>query len=505
MQNKIAATITVLLGLFMAAMESLIGSTILPSILSSLGGFDLYPWMVSAFLLSLVITTPLFGKMVDHMGFYKVYIIAIGFFMVGSLFCGLSSTMPEMIVARVIQGVGTGGLINLCMIYVGIAFPLTMRHKLGALVSSVWAVASLLGPTLSALITAYTSWRFAFLINVPLTVLMLIGTMRWLKDLPKPKNNNPFDYKGASLFTLTALFTLSWLMSLGKTEFHFYHLILIASSIFFAIWLVLHSGKLKNSFISLKTLKEHPVVALSVSIGFCCGVFLFSTSNLLPLFVQGSQGNTVKQVGFVVVSMALGTCLGSGLTAMILGRLGFRNSLTISSFFIFLGLTLLVLLNQNSSLTSVLVANFLMGTGVGMSSNGSIVAAQIFSPHSKLGMHTSLFGFFRSVGGMIAIALLGALQLYFFRENISSEMGGVWDSEVTSAFQHPEVMLDHVEREKLSAVVLDKLELSLAHSIRIAFIALLPAALFHLWVVRRMPNMRPHEIDLVPDPQSIGE
>lgn len=489
----------------MAAMESLIGSTILPSILSSLGGFDLYPWMVSAFLLSLVITTPLFGKMVDHMGFYKVYMIAIAFFMTGSLFCGLSRTMPEMIIARVIQGVGTGGLINLCMIYIGIAFPLTMRHKLGALVSSVWAVASLLGPTLSAFITAYTSWRFAFLINVPLTLLMLLGTMKWLKDLPKPSHNNPFDYKGASLFTLTALFTLTWLMSIGKSPFDLLHIFLMAGSIAFGLALVWHSTNLKNSFISLKTLKDHPVVAFSVSIGFCCGVFLFSTSNLLPLFVQGSQGNTVKQVGFVIVSMALGTCLGSGLTALVLGRLGFRNSLTISSAFVFLGLILLVLLNQNSSLNNVLVANFLMGIGVGMSSNGSIVAAQIYSPHSKLGMHTSLFSFFRSVGGMIAIAVLGALQLYFFRENISTELGSVWGSEVSSAFQHPEMMLDPVEREKLSAAVLDKLELSLAHSIRIAFIALLPAALFHLWVVRRMPNLRPHEIDLIPDPQSIGE
>lgn len=489
----------------MAAMESLIGSTILPSILSSLGGFDLYPWMVSAFLLSLVITTPLFGKMVDHMGFYKVYLIAIAFFMTGSLFCGLSRTMPEMIVSRVIQGVGTGGLINLCMIYVGIAFPLTMRHKLGALVSSVWATASLLGPTLSAFITSYTSWRFAFLINVPLTLLMLFGTVRWLKDLPQPKNSIPFDYKGASLFSIAALFMLTWLMGLSKAPLQSLETFLIVGALIFGFWLFLHSSRHKNSFISLNTLKEHPIVALSVSIGFCCGVFLFSTSNLLPLFVQGSQGSTVKQVGFVIASMAIGTCLGSGLTALLLGKLGFRNSLTISSAFIFTGLAQLIFLDQNSTLLQILVANFMLGTGVGMSSNGSIVAAQIFSPHSKIGMHTSLFGFFRSIGGMLAIALLGALQLYFFRKNISVEVGGMWGSEITEAFKHPEVMLDNVERDKLSGAVLEKLELSLAHSIRIAFFALLPAAIFHLWVVRKMPNMRPHEIEMVPDPQSIGE
>ncbi|MFV0340974.1 MAG: MFS transporter [Parachlamydiaceae bacterium] len=505
MQNKILASATIFLGLFMAAMESLIGSTILPSILSSLGGFDLYPWMVSAFLLSLVITTPLFGKMADHYGFYKTYLIAIGFFMVGSLFCGLSRTMPEMILSRVIQGVGTGGLINLCMIYVGIAFPTTMRHKIGAVVSSVWAIASLLGPTLSAFITAYTSWRFAFLINVPLTILMLLGTLRWLKDLPQPKNANPFDYKGATLFSVAALFVLSMLMGFSKAELRTYELFLATGAVLFSGWLYLHSNQLKNSFISLNTLKEHPIVAYSVAIGFCCGVFLFSTSNLLPLFVQGSQGNSVKQVGFVVASMAVGTCLGSGLTALLLGRLGFRNCLTFSSLFIILGLGQMILLNQASTLGNVLFANFLFGTGIGMSSNGSIVAAQIFSPRSKLGTHTSLFGFFRSVGGMIAIAVIGALQLYFFREGVSSDAGELWNSEASAAFQHPELMLDPTERSKLSEFVLEKLEVSLAHSIRISFLALIPAVLFHLWAVRNMPTMRPHEVELVPDPQSIGE
>lgn len=503
--HKVLATATVLLGLFIAAMESLIGSTILPSILSSLGGFDLYPWMVSAFLLALVVTTPLFGKLADHLGFFKIYVAAIGIFMVGSLGCGLSQTMPQMIVARSIQGIGTAGLINLCMLYVGLAFPLSMRHKLGALVSSVWALASLLGPAIGAVIAAYSSWRFAFLINVPLCLLLLISGRSYLRDLPKPQNQGPFDIKGALLFTFGTISLLVSLIRMGKGEISSLEWSLLGAAIALFTMLFFHSRKIAHGFLSLKPLLDYPHVGISMGIGALCGAFLFSTSNLLPLFIQGAQGEPIRQVGYVITSMALGTCTGSFLTAMLLGRLGFRKALLVSFCFLTAGLTQLMLLTYGSSFSSILIANFILGTGIGMSSNCSIVATQSFSPRSKLGVHTGLFGFFRSVGGMLVISILGTVQLLTFRNEVAKETLALQKQEVLQALKHPEYILEESNREKLSASVLATLEQSLAYSIHWALVALGPLLLVHLFLALRMPNTKPHEIQLIPEPESIGE
>lgn len=503
--HKVLATGTVLLGLFIAAMESLIGSTILPSILASLGGFDLYPWMVSAFLLALVVTTPLFGKLADHMGFYPIYLAAIGIFMIGSLGCGLSQTMPQMIVARCIQGIGTAGLINLCMLYVGLAFPLNMRHKLGALVSSVWALASLLGPAIGAVIAAYSSWRFAFLINVPLCLLLLISGRIYLRHLPKPQSQGPFDIKGAMLFTFGTIALLISMIRMGKGESGAieWALFLLSAALFTTLFF--HSKKIAHGFLSLKPLLTYPHVGISMGIGALCGAFLFSTSNLLPLFIQGAQGEPIRQVGYVVTSMALGTCTGSFLTAMLLGRIGFRNALLVSFCFLTIGLTQLMLITYGSSFSSILIANFILGTGIGMSSNCSIVATQSFSPRSKLGVHTGLFGFFRSVGGMLIISILGTVQLLTFRNEVAKETIALQRTEAIEALQHPEYILEESNREKLSASVLATLEQSLATSIHWALVALGPLLLVHLALALRMPNTKPHEIQLIPEPESIGE
>ncbi len=504
-RHKILATMTILLGLFIAAMESLIGSTILPSILASLGGFDLYPWMVSAFLLALVVSTPLFGKLADHWGFYKVYVGAISIFMVGSLLCGISQSMPQLIVSRTIQGVGTAGLINLCMLYVGIAFPLTKRHKLGALVSSIWALASLLGPAIGAVIAAYSSWRFAFLVNVPLCILILLGTQLFLKRLPHPPPQGPFDIKGASYFTVATIALLlaivEWKNPNFKTE------ALILSLVAFGVYglLINHLRKVERGFISLKPLVKHPTVALSMGIGAICGAMLFSSSNFLPLLVQGALGEPIKQVGYVITSMALGTCMGSVLTALLLGRLGFKSTLIVSFGFLSLGIFQYLQINQESTMAQILLANFCTGTGIGMSSNCSIVATQNFSPKSQLGTNTALFSFFRSIGGMLAIALLGTIQINAFSTEISKTFHSKERQELEFAINHPEAILDNENREKLSESMLHSLEVSLANSIHWAFLAYIPVGLIHLALSLKMPKLRPHEISLVPDPEAIEE
>lgn len=502
--HRLFATATVLLGMFIAAMESLIGSTILPSIISSLGGIDLYPWLISCFLLSLIVATPLFGRLADTLGFFKVYIIALIFFFIGSLLCGVSQTMIQLIIARCVQGVGTAGLITLCLLYVGIAYPLHIRHKMQALISSMWAIASLLGPSLGAFVVAYTSWRVAFLINLPLCIVIALGAFFYLKKIPRPESNTPFDVTGALIFTFGSLAFLYSTVRLGQFQFASLELFFLLVSFVLIGFLIWRGSYNKHNFLSLTALKKQPIMATSMGLGFLGGAFLFATANFLPFFVQGVQGGPIKAVGQVVTGMALGTCAGSFITALVLSQIGFRLTALIGSLFLTSGIISLTLLFEESSLFMVTLANFLTGMGIGISANGAIVATQSFSPPNRLGLHTSLFSFFRSVGGMLAISLIGALQLGSFRRDLSEKVIGLYQVDALEVLYHPEYILEPTHRPFLSEMVTATLALSLQYSLHLAFLSLVPLLFFHFWLSAKMPNIRPHEI-ILPDIDAIGE
>lgn len=503
--HKIMATATVLLGMFIAAMESLIGSTLLPSIIYSLGGIDLYPWIISSFLLALVVATPIFGKLADHMDFFKVYMIALLLFALGSLFCGLSRTMLELILARTLQGAGTAGLITLCLIYVGIAYPLTIRHKMQALISSIWAIASLLGPSFGAAVAAYSSWRYAFLINIPLCILLFLGAFYYLRGAFRAKSEEPFDVSGAVLFTVSSIGFLFSMFQFGKLHFGIFEAILLITSLAIIGWLIKRGWNSNTTFISLAALRERPVIAISMGIGFLSGAILFSTANFLPLFIQGVQGDSVAAVGKVITGMALGTCTGSFITALILSQMGFRVTALMGSLFLASGLVSLTLLSEESSLFMVTLANFFTGIGIGISANSAVVATQCFSTSERIGIATSLYSFFRSVGGMIAISLLGTLQLNFFRKDLSEKVIGLFQSDALQVFQHPEYILEPLKRPLLSDPAVALLSQSLNYSLHLVFLFMTPLLIFHLWLSSRMPNVRPHEILPIPEIEAMGE
>lgn len=491
------ATGTVMSGMFIAAMESLIGSTTLPTIVSSLGAIELFPWVISCFLLALVVATPLFGKLADHWGFFKVYIAAICLFFMGSLFCGLALSMPQLILARSIQGIGTAGLITLCILYVGIAYPADSRHKMQALISSVWAIASLLGPALGAFIVNFFSWRFAFLINIPFCMLIFIGACFFLKNLPRTKVKAPFDTLGAFLFTSVALLFLYCLVQVGKLQNDFSNIALFIFSCLFIFYLLRRSSNNKDAFPSIEPLKAHPELKTSIALGALGGAFLFSSANFLPIFVQGVQGDSMAAIGKIVTGMALGTCLGSYITAMILNQVGFRTTSLLGSVFVSSGLISLSLLNEDSSLFIVTLGNFIMGTGIGISANVAIVATQKYSDANRLGAVTSMFSFFRSLGGMLAVSLLGAIQLGSFRHTLGEKMTNLFQQDALQVMQHPEYILEPLRRPELSHVAMETLAGSLEYSIHLAFLFLLPFMLLHFWLSFRLPNVSPQEIATV--------
>lgn len=410
-------TLTVLFGMFCAAMEALITATLLPTIILDLGQMELYPWIINRFLLFFIIMTPIFGKLSDTYGYKQMYLVAVMIFLVSSTLCGMARSMPELILFRSLQGIGTGGMITMSVIFFGKIFTLQDRPKMQALLSSAWAMASLLGPAIGAHLAMILSWRWAFWINVPLASIIFLMIYLFAENKPADDPSPSFDYKGLLLFILGCAAFVFGLIQLS--QFHFSPLAFLFLFLGVFCWTIfVHYSKTKeHPFIPIALFARQEVV-LAVMMGFFGGVFLFSTANFMPLYVQGVLGETARQSSFVITAVALGSFTGALMTGLLLNRLGFRWMSSCGALCVVLGYGLALTTLNQESLRLLMLSCYTIGTGISLIANASIIALQAASPGEMLGRATSMFHFFRSFGGLIGVATLGGLQLGLFKIGI---------------------------------------------------------------------------------------
>src|SRR6476620_1519948 len=207
-RRRIAITIGVMTGMFIAALEATIVGTAMPTVIASLGGLNHYSWVFSAYLITSTVTVPVWGKLSDLYGRRLFYQLGIAIFLIGSVLSGLSGSMTQLIIFRAIQGLGAGALVPLGMTIIGDIFTLQERARMQAFFSGVWGLASVVGPIVGGFITDQLSWRWVFYINIPfgLAAALIIGLA--LKE-PKRHERPAIDYAGAGL--LTAAITLMML------------------------------------------------------------------------------------------------------------------------------------------------------------------------------------------------------------------------------------------------------------------------------------------------------
>ena len=192
-----------LLALFLGALDALIMSAAMPTIVAELGGLHLYSWVYSTYLLSRAIALPVFGKLADLFRVKILFMISIGIFLIASVMAGLSLTMSFLIVCRVFQGIGSGGIFALVYIVLADITSKESRGKALSLASVIWGVASVLGPSLGGFIVTFFSWRWIFFINIPLSIISLIAIAIYLIELREKKKNVFFDFGG--IFTLSTM------------------------------------------------------------------------------------------------------------------------------------------------------------------------------------------------------------------------------------------------------------------------------------------------------------
>ena len=214
--NRPLVLISVMLAMFVGAVEATIVSTAMPAIAGELGGFSRYSWIFSAYLLMSTVTVLIYGKLADLFGRKPVFFIGLSIFLFGSILCGFATSMEQLIVYRLIQGLGAGAVMPIATTIVGDIYSTEERAKIQGYLSSVWGISAVSGPVIGGLIVQYWDWKYVFWVNVPLGLLAMAGIFFFLHE-PATERKVAIDYKGAILLTTSLSIILFWLVEGGQS------------------------------------------------------------------------------------------------------------------------------------------------------------------------------------------------------------------------------------------------------------------------------------------------
>lgn len=403
-------TFALILVTSLASFESTVVSTAMPTIIGDLNGLPLYSWVFSIYLLASTVSMPVYGRLADIYGRRRILLTAIALFLLGALACALAHSMPQLILARGLQGLGAGGLIPIALTVSGDLYSLAERARIQGLFSSVWGLASLVGPLVGAAMTVSLGWRSIFSINVPLGFLAFFLVATQMKESRAPLAD-PLDLVGALLLAggvTSILFSVLQRAGAGSVP------LLLRLALF-----LLGAGLLMG-FARAQARHTHPLVppelfrkaetASPYLAGILLGTTIYGVDTFVPLFVQGARGGTAGAAGAVVTPLVLGWAVSAALAARVLVRFGFRKTARFGAILIVLGfsaLTAAALLDAGVVVISAACA--LIGSGLGPSSISQVLAIQSLAPEKTRGVATSLVPFFRTVGGSIGVGLLGGI------------------------------------------------------------------------------------------------
>jgi EmrB/QacA subfamily drug resistance transporter len=392
-----------MVSLFVAAMDSTVVSTALPTIARDLGGFSLYPWVFTGFLLTSTTTVPLGGRLADMIGRKRVLLAGLAVFVGASVLCGLAPSMPFLIVFRAVQGIGAGCLQPVVFTIVGDTFPTAQRARLQGFFSAVWAVAAVIGPVLGAVFVSTVGWRWVFDINLPIGIVAAILIWFYREERPA-RAGRGLDLGGAALLT-AGVAALLWGLGSGSAGAQPNWPLVGAGAILIVLF-VLVEARVASPTVPLDLLR-HPVVGPAMVATILAGTVMFGLSAYVPLFVQDGLGRTAYLAGAALAPMSVGWPVGSIVAGRLLIRIGHRPLLVAGATAAAAGSLLLAA--GPSTVATVASACAVVGLGLGLISTPVLIVVQSTVEWGRRGAATALNQFSRTIGGAISVSLLGLL------------------------------------------------------------------------------------------------
>ena len=493
----------VMAAMFLAAMESTVVATAMPTVIASLGGIRIYSWTFSAFLLTSTVSMPIWGRLADYLGRRPAYLIGLGLFLLGSALAGLSRSMEQLIAFRALQGIGAGSLITIGMTIIGDLYGMERRARMQGYFSSVWGIASLVGPLIGGLLTDRVSWRWVFYINLPFGILAAAAIAAGLRDETPERPRGSFDVAGMTLFATAISAFLVGLVDVGSAGWlHSSGAFLLLLSLVLLVVFVLVERRAEEPVIPLG-LFANPIVRSAAITGLLAGMAMFGAITYVPLYLQAVTGTTATQAGWVLIPFVFGWVVFSILSARLALRIGYRRVVLIGMGALVLAFVLLS--GWNESLTVGMAARdiSLAGVGMGMIFVPMLIAVQSAVPRSLLGSATSLTTFFRTVGGAVGVAIMGAAMTHRLEQGLAAMVTtapeGMRDA-LRQLAAHPDLVVNPMTRATLGGDLLGQMRPALAHAVGGVFMVGLVIAALALLSGLLVPAGRARDLAIQRDP-----
>ena len=384
----------------LAVLDLAVVSTAMPTVVTQLGGLELYAWTFSAYLLSSTVAVPIYGKLADLYGRKPTFLVATGIFLVGSALCGLAQSMPQLIAFRLLQGLGGGGVYPITLTIVGDVFDLRDRARLLGILAAIWGISAVVGPAVGGFLTEQLSWRWAFLLQLPLALLAMLCIARFFHERLQQTSRH-FDVLGAVLLAAATATLLLSVQTPGG---------LVASPVWVALTVafVLHERRAADPLIPLRLFQVRLVAVGSLAC-LLVGVVLFGQESFAPPLLQGVLGASPTVAGLTLSCMSIGWPIAANICGRMIVRWGYRSTGLLGGALLVVGFVALRQVDAHTSLAVAALIQVILGAGFGFVSPVSLLSMQNAVDWTERGVATGLNQFATNLGGALGVAAAGAL------------------------------------------------------------------------------------------------
>ena len=472
----------VMMATFMAAMESSIVATAMPTIVAELGGFRLFSWAFAAYLLTQAVTIPIYGRLADLYGRKRVFYAGAGLFLFASALCGLAWAMLPLILFRALQGAGAGAIQPIATTIVGDIYKPTERARVQGYISGVFGVAAIIGPMLGAFLVEHVTWSLVFWINLPIGAVTFVMFGLFLHERQPPRRHR-IDYLGSALMVLGVGGLMLALVEVGNSG-GIGTILALAAGGAAALWvLAVHERGAAEPILPLRLWRDRVIAVGSLS-GFTGGMVMMAINAFLPLYVQGAMGRGPAAAGLALGAASVSWTFASVAAGRLMIRTSYRLAATIGGISLIAGTLVLTSLGPASALAWAGFGSLLVGVGMGFCNTSFLVSTQARVDWNERGMATSSIMFMRIVGNSVGAAVFGAILNFGINRRIPG------------AGEAVNRLLEPAARQALGAAEITRLSEAVAGSLHVVYIVAglvaVVSLLLALALPARLSPTRPH-------------
>ena len=467
---------------FMAAMESSIVATAMPTIVAELGGFRLFSWAFAAYLLTQAVTIPIYGRLADLCGRKRVFYAGAGLFLFASTLCGLAWGMVPLILFRALQGAGAGAIQPIATTIVGDIYKPTERARVQGYISGVFGVAAIIGPMLGAFLVEHVTWSLVFWINLPIGAVTFVMFGLFLHERQPPRRHR-IDYLGSASMVLGVGGLMLALVEVGNSG-GIGTIVALAAGGVAALWvLAIHERGAAEPILPLRLWRDRVIAVGSLS-GFTGGMVMMAINAFLPLYVQGAMGRSPAAAGLALGAASVSWTFASVAGGRLMIRTSYRLAATIGGISLVAGALVLMSLGPASTLAWAGAGSLLIGVGMGFCNTSFLVSTQARVDWNERGMATSSIMFMRIVGNSVGAAVFGAILNF----GINRRIPGAGDAVNR--------LLEPAARHSLGVADIARLSEAVAGSLHVVYIVAglvaVVSLLLALALPARLSPIRPH-------------